>query len=108
MNLCSNFWSRLLKLAFVLLTASLLTGCMNRPTIRYVEWDPAQAGAFKLNTWEKYEDEGYWFTSQYSSVVIAEYERVTGQEVDTLPLHMYGFHLWFDGTLYHLTQTQKQ
>lgn len=107
MNYYSNFWSRLLKLVFVLLTASLLTGCVYRPTIRYVEWDPAQAG-IKLNTWEKIEDAGYWFSSQYSSVVIAEFERVTGHEVDTIPLRMYGFHLWFDGDLYHLTQTQVQ
>lgn len=101
MNYYSNFWSRLLKLGFVLLTASLLTGCAKRPKIHYIKWNPANG--ISLNVWER-ADDTFWYTTKYEETAIAEFERVTGQELDTIPLYMYGFFIWTDGDYYHITQ----
>ena len=89
-----------MKLAFVLIIALILTGC-HRPIVRYTEWNPAED--MKMNTWERH-DGWVFFATPYESVAVAEFERVTGRTCDTIPIHRYGFHLWNDGYLYHLTQ----
>jgi len=63
-----------------------------------------------LNTWEKIEGDGmtaYWFMTPYKPVAKQEFIRVTGHEADTIPLSKYGFNLWYDGDVYHLTQVKK-
>lgn len=101
MNLYSSYSSRLLKLVFVLLAALILTGCSPRPRIHYIDWNPANDTNY--NVWEKM-GSSYWFRTPYESVAIAEYERVTGHDCDTIPLTRYGFSIWTDGNIYHVTQ----
>lgn len=63
-----------------------------------------------LNTWERIEGDGqaaYWFMTQYKPVAKQEFLRVTGHKADTIPLSKYGFNLWYDGSVYHLTQVVK-
>jgi len=106
MKLFSNYWSPLLRLVFVLLTACLLMGCAVKPKIQYVSWTP---NSVSLNTWTKVELENnstYWFTTQYRTVAEEEFTRITKHEADSIPLRRYGFNLWFDGTFYHITQTK--
>ena len=63
-----------------------------------------------LNAWEKIEGDGmttYWFMTPYKPVAKQEFIRVTGHKADTIPLSKYGFNLWYDGDVYHLTQVKK-
>jgi hypothetical protein len=69
-----------------------------------VEWNPTDS--MRLNTWERVEGYGYFFATPYESVALAEYERVTNHEADTIPLRRHGFNLWFDGSVYHITQSK--
>ena len=102
MNLSSSYTSRVTRLAFVLIIALMMKGC-HLPIVMYKEWNPAEP--MVLNTWERVGDQ-YWMMTPYESVAVAEFERVTGRTCDTLPLHRYGFNVWFDGNLYHVTQSK--
>lgn len=105
MNLFSNFWSPLLRPAFAL-TIVLMTGC-SRPIVKYMEID--YQDSIPLNMWEKCPNSGcFWFTTPYESVAHAEFCRVAGHEPDSIPFSMYGFNIFTDGSMYHVTQTKRK
>lgn len=107
MNSNLNFWSRLWRLVLGFSIVMVLTGCA-RPLVRYVQWNPSTP--MLLNTWERIDGDNqtaYWFMTPYKSVANQEFIRVTGHKADTIPLSKYGFNLWYDGDVYHLTQVKK-
>jgi len=61
------------------------------------------ANGININVWERMGDT-FWFTAIYEETATAEFKRVTGHEVDTIPICRYGFFLWENGGMYHITQ----